>query len=357
MPRKKKEPIIGISSDPKNKLLVQKSNELTTLWRSDMTLAEFKLLDVFLSRINSHDPEHRTVVLSKGQIEEALGVTKLSAKDLSDRLLRIGQGIKVEDLSRKSGFRIVWLLDEAKCELDEYGQWKVTMEASPKAMKYFFNIDTIGYYRYKLHCIAGITSRYTFLMFNYLERNRTRKNWVEDLEELKRLLNCDDVPTYQEFKAFNNLILKRCQAELQEKTECHFTYETIKKGRTVTGIQFTLETLKDIQQSDPDTIPGQITIEDLMQPSESGRQLPDHLQLIDSATGKIFTQEELEAIWQAVANVPESDLPDSPYGIEIRRYHYVAEKVALMNLYDAKKPIKNKLKYLIKMFHEKEDNE
>ena len=72
MPRKKKgiEPIVGTGRDPENKLTVLKSRPLCSLWQSDMTLAEFKLLDPYLSRINSHHPEKRTVISTKGELEQ-----------------------------------------------------------------------------------------------------------------------------------------------------------------------------------------------------------------------------------------------------------------------------------------------
>lgn len=46
--------------------LVQKSNPLQSLSETKMTLAEFKILDAYLSKIDSHNPEKREVVFDKG---------------------------------------------------------------------------------------------------------------------------------------------------------------------------------------------------------------------------------------------------------------------------------------------------
>ena len=54
MARKKIEPIISLGNE--DKLTVQKSLPLFALWRSELTLAEFKILDTYLSRIDSHKP-------------------------------------------------------------------------------------------------------------------------------------------------------------------------------------------------------------------------------------------------------------------------------------------------------------
>lgn len=93
----------------------------------------------------------------------------------------------------------------------------------------FFNIENLGYLRYKLRCITSLTSRYTYIMFIYLEANRFRKSWDVPLDELKQILDCDKVETYSAFKEFNKQVLKRVQKEMHEKTECRYSYEPIKK--------------------------------------------------------------------------------------------------------------------------------
>lgn len=45
-------PIIGIGRSLETRLTVQKSNPLFGLWRSELTLAEFKIIDTYLSRID-----------------------------------------------------------------------------------------------------------------------------------------------------------------------------------------------------------------------------------------------------------------------------------------------------------------
>ena len=62
------------------KMLVQKSNPLYSLWKSSLTLSEFKILDIYLSRIDSRHPEKRTVIFEKGELEQLLDVQKISKK-------------------------------------------------------------------------------------------------------------------------------------------------------------------------------------------------------------------------------------------------------------------------------------
>ena len=157
MARKKIEPITSLGNE--DKLTVQKSLPLFALWRSELTLAEFKILDTYLSRIDSHKPEKRAVMFEKGELEKILGVKKINNQDLETRLKHLmGNVIEIPDESMKKGFRLVTLFEEAVAEQDDYGLWQVKLECTQKAMKYFFNIENLGYLRYKLRCITSLTS-------------------------------------------------------------------------------------------------------------------------------------------------------------------------------------------------------
>lgn len=257
MPKKKKEPLAGIGRDPENKLIVQKSKPLFELWRSNLSLAEFKIMDMYLARIDTRKPEQRTVKLTKGQLEEALGVTRINRPDLEQRLKNLYQPIDLAKGDRKR-LHLVSLFEEAEADQDEDGVWQITLTCTNAAMKYIFKAEELGYLRYKLRSITGLTSRYTYVLFTYLETNRFRKTWEVPLAELKKILNCDNDASYKEFKIFNQRILKKCQKELHEKTECRFTYEPIRKGRSVAAIRFEVETLPAIEI--PEVEPNQITL-------------------------------------------------------------------------------------------------
>lgn len=219
-------------------LTVQKSKPLFALWQSELTLAEFKILDTYLGRINSHDDVHRTVKFEKGELEELLGVKQLKPQVLDDRLKHLMTTVCIPDEKSKRGFTRISLFEKAHAEQDEYGVWEAELTCTETAKKYIFNIEEIQYLRYKLKNIINIKSRYTYIMFLYLWENKYRGTWEIDLTELKSMLNCDNEQTYKEFKRFNDLILKKIHKEMHEKTECKYSYEPIKRGRKVVKIKF-----------------------------------------------------------------------------------------------------------------------
>lgn len=307
MAKKKVEPIIGLGNE--DKLVVQKSLPLFALWQSDLTLSEFKILDTYLSRIDSHKPDKRQIVLEKGEIENALGVKKINNQDLKTRLKHLmGNVVEIPDKSTKKGFRLVTIFEEAEAEQDSNGLWQVKLECTQKAMKYFFNIENLGYLRYKLRCITSLTSRYTYIMFIYLEANRFRKSWEVDLGELKHILACDTEETYKEFKRFNDLVLKKVYKELHEKTECKYTYEPIKKGRSVVAVRFTVETLPKLTFEDVD--PNQYTIFDVQEELENTER-----EYFCDEEFNDFTDEQLDVLRELIRHKVPEDLIESHYAV------------------------------------------
>lgn len=260
MPRRKRLPAIpdykGAGKEPDN-LLVQKSNPLLSLSETGLTLAEFKILDAYLGRINSHVPEKRFIRFEKGEIERLLGVFQIKPDDLEKRVKNLFQTIKIKDGNKRKGFTFIALFEKAECYQDEDGLWQVDLGASSSAMEYIFNPERLGYLRYNLRNVVKLTSRYSYVLFLYLEQNRhMHLSWEISLDELKALLRCS-ADSYNAYKEFNKKILKKCHEELTEKTDCKFIYEPIKRGRTVKAVRFTLEPLAFIKD-----IPGQISIDD-----------------------------------------------------------------------------------------------
>lgn len=349
MARKKIEPITSLGNE--DKLTVQKSLPLFALWRSELTLAEFKILDTYLSRIDSHKPEKRAVMFEKGELEKILGVKRINNQDLETRLKHLmGNVIEIPDESMKKGFRLVTLFEEAVAEQDDYGLWQVKLECTQKAMKYFFNIENLGYLRYKLRCITSLTSRYTYIMFIYLEANRFRKSWDVPLDELKQILDCDKEETYKAFKRFNDLILKKVQKEMYEKTECRYSYEPVKKGRSVVAVHFEVETLPKASLEEVDE--NQMTLEQWQEEAVKEKELWESALRKENEECE-FSAEQIEEIRQVLVTMPDSKLPEDTVtnmgDIKFRRYHYIAQQYAVLNRICTETKVNNRFKYFVKM--------
>lgn len=344
--------IEGLSQVPDDKLVVQKSNPLMSLAQTDLTLAEFKILDTYLSRINTHDPDKRTVRFEKGELEELLGVDRIRKEVLEQRLKNLFRGVEVQDDNEVDGFKIVALFDVAEAKRDNDGFWQVNLQCSENAMKYIFNVDNLGYLRYKLRTVTSISSRYSYIMFLYLESNRYRKSWKVDLDELKKILNCDQEETYKEYKHFNNLVLKRVQKELTSKTECNFSYEPVKKRRMVVAIKFTIDPITELETT-MDHIDGLMDdffFEGHELFTNRDRWTRSWCIMFD----RQFTFTEMREFVVLADELPLAAMyPDNrELEHEMRIDEYFREKKAAMESASKRKPIKNKYAYFKRMIQQ-----
>lgn len=318
------------------KLTAQKSTPLQSLTQTDLTLPELKILDVYLSRIDSHDPEKRTVQIEKGELERVLGVTRILKDDLDKRLRHLFQAVEVKDKTKRKGFKIISLFEEADAEPDENDLWTITLTCTLPAREYIFNIENLGYLRYRLKNIIELKSRYSYILFMYLENNRGfRNSWEIKLDDLKELLKCN-AETYKTFFRFNGLVLSKCHQEINEKTDCKFDYEPIKRGRAIVAIRFTLKTLK------------QLAVEDVANLPEV-QSMPDNRPLWESALKEWkLSQEKLDELAALLDTIPKSKLPEAE-DTEKSKYKYIALKAAEIKRRSKEKRISNRFAYLKKM--------
>lgn len=340
MARKQNNPIETLGKNI-DKLTVQKSKPLFALWQSELTLAEFKILDTYLGRINSHDDEQRTVKFEKGELESLLGVKQLKPQVLDERLKHLMTTVRISDENRKNGFTRIALFEKAYAEQDDYGVWKAELTCTETAKKYIFNVEEINYLRYKLKNIVNIKSRYTYIMFLYLWENKYRGSWEVPLDKLKSLLNCENEYCNQ-FKVFNDRVLKRVYNEIHKVTDIRYEYETVKKGRSVIAIRFIYKSkcVDEVEES-------QNTLEELQEKAIKEKELwQEPLENFE------FTQEQYDELFSVLVTIPESKLPQSSacYGsIELMRYHYIDQKAKGIIRRDKQKAIRSKFAYLLKL--------
>lgn len=342
MPRRKKLPKIpdytGIPKN-ENKLIVQKCHPLQTLSETDMSLAEFKILDAYLAKIDSHDEEKRYVRFEKGELERILGVTRIPKDDLKKRLKNLFQVVTIKDKHKKNGFTMIALFEKAEAFQDENGLWQIDLACTPSAMEYIFNVEAMGYLPYILKNIIELSSRYSYILYLYLENRRQSRlsnTWTISIDELKAMLRCN-AESYREYKEFNDKILKKCHKELNEKTTLRFSYEPFsKKARKYTEIRFTIETSSVDEQLE------QLSFDEIQVDPLELPQYSEHLTFLAEACENSFSEEEMQVIFDIIVTL---DIPTHPDGIDFARYHYLKQKYSEMKLQAAKRKITNRFAY------------
>lgn len=320
--------------------MIQKSDPLLSLSKTSMTLPELKILDAYLDRINSHDPEKRTVQLEKGKIEEFLGVSRILRPDLEKRLYNLAQVVKIEDVNKPNGFKLVALFEEISAWQDDDGLWQITLTCTPSAKEYIFNIENLHYLRYALSDVINLTSRYSYFLYLYLIRNRFRGKWKILVNDLKKIIDCT-AETYSQFYRFNDLVLKKCQKELLGKTTLKFSYTPIKRGRFVRSILFEIEPIPKLDEPYTDE---QTFLEDVFDVSQSEAERRDLYR--DALAPYVVTDDQIDELVQLVRKHIDARGHFTGSDLDQQIYNYLlsAKRHAKTN---ARGEIKNIYRYLL----------
>lgn len=318
--------------------IVQKCEPMLLMRTVPFELGELKILDTYLSRINSHNEDSRTVTFTKTEYEGLMGLSDTRPQTLKKYLKSLLQ--KVIDVPTDNGYMLFSLFESAKCEKNEYDEWVIELECSRKAKVLFFNIEKLGYLRYELKNILSLTSKYSFLLYLYLLKNRYRADWIVPLQELReQYLDIKNNETYLNFKYFKRDVLDKAVNEVNKKTNIKFSYETKKTGRRITGIRFQLiQELNEVETN-------QLSFNNENPPENNN----DRIALLSDACNNEFSSTQIEEIFQNICNL---ELPETDFGIDIARYHYVSKMYSKLNSSAERatakgKPIKDRYKYFL----------
>ena len=350
----KKQEIIG-NLDPKN--WVQKSDPLVLMRTVPFSLGELKILDTYISRINAGNDSKRTVIFTKEEYEQLMGLTCVDYRTLQKNTKGLLSKVVELEMPDKEYLQFV-LFEQARYHKDEYGKPIIELTCTNLAKDLFFCIDKYHYFKYALENVIKLSRKASYLLYIYVWHNKYRKQWNIELNELRdKILDCKGQESYQEYKIFKNRVLDPAVKEVNEKTDCHFEYAVIKRGRKVAEITFIYHS--DEQENDPK----QITFDELPQipvvdeENKAAAYGDENLAILAEGCGYEFSKEQMEQIQLVLTRI---DIPKdrnlTGYNATLYgRQHYLREKYAALNAEVEKKkckgnkPIKDRFKYFVSM--------
>lgn len=109
-----------------------------------------------------------------------------------------------------------------------------------RLVPYLFDLKQ-QFTQYQLYNILGMKSAFSVRIYELMKSYSFRHTIELNLDELKHLLNVEDVKSYNNYKDFRVKVLEKAQEEINELTDINMSFEPIKTGRKVTSIRFTIE--------------------------------------------------------------------------------------------------------------------
>lgn len=337
----------------KKNYLVEKRNVLNEMRSNSMTLQEVRFLSIYLSKINARDMSTRKVVFKLEEFSKIMELGRINKRYLKSTFSGILQ--KVVSIPDGNGGMYAFQLFK-QCHLyKEEDEWFVEIDAHDMALPLMFEFKE-RYFTYELWNVLKLKSNNQLRMYELLKQYEKIGKRTVKIEELKLLLGLqkEEYPVWQNFKV---RVLESCKAALLECTDICFEYKTIKKGRKVSAVIFTITENEEYVNN--------LLLEDFLNTNEETAYL-DELESLDvldtqeevfdfkerlykrfqEATCYEFTMEQIE-VFQAIMDSLTLETED-------KRYYYLRRKYAELKERNSRIVIKDRYKYFLKMLEDHE---
>lgn len=234
---------------------VQKSKALAML-DDNFSLTELKILNAVIAKMDNYlsatlTPEERKakidsnkIALGYGELEKALGLSTIRKSDLKPRLKKLREPIDLVPDDNEDMIDMIFLFERIRGIRDELGRWMLEFTLTNSAKDIIFIPEHTHYLSYRLRNIVNLKSKFSYLLYMYLEDHRYMGNTLRTtVPFLKKLFGVEN--SYKEFKIFKRDVLNVAMKELNEKTDCHVTMTTERPGNRIYYVIFHLEPKKE----------------------------------------------------------------------------------------------------------------
>ncbi|MCD0884470.1 RepB family plasmid replication initiator protein [Staphylococcus aureus] len=235
--------------------VVEHNDLITSVAKMDKT--PLKIFELAVSCIDTENPpKDNTVYLSKAEL--------FTFFDVSDNGKHTRFKEAVEKMQKQAFFEIKHLKDNQKdfemtsivpIPTVKWNSWndEVMIEFNRHIMPYLIDLKK-NFTQYALSDVIELNSKYSIIIYKWLcmyynqyehysakggrreEQVESYRNPSISIKELRILT--DTVNTYKKLSMFEIRVLKEPLEEINEHTHFNVSYEKIKKGRSISSIQF-----------------------------------------------------------------------------------------------------------------------
>ena len=137
---------------------VQKSDPLVLMRSVPFSLGELKILDTYISRINAADDTRRTVIFTKEEYEELMGITCANYRALQKHTKGLLGKVVELQMPNKDYLQFV-LFTKSYYHKDEYGKPIIEITCTEEAKDLFFCIGKYRYFKYALENVISLSRK------------------------------------------------------------------------------------------------------------------------------------------------------------------------------------------------------
>lgn len=235
----------------KREYLVVKGNELVQKNRFELSLPEQKTVAYICSMIKPIDSKDTVLFQLEYEFNirdycKVCGIdydngknyanAKAVLKRLSDRSMWLDTG-DGEVLCR-------WLSKVWTNKRSGVVKIRIDEDLAP----YLFDLKK-SFTQYQLCNILAMKSAFSVRIYELMKSYAFQGGKVFELDELKRLLMVDTVKSYERFPDFRRYVLEIALKEINGLTDISLDYSTVKKGRKVVKLEFSIKLKGNLEQA------------------------------------------------------------------------------------------------------------
>lgn len=223
----------------KKNYVVKKSNILNELQLNDMTLFEYKLFCILLSRLDSNSRDG-SVVLSLDDYAEIMNIKRVRQDVIKKQTSEIVKKACYMDFPDGRGFATYALVHACMVyQRDGDGKWVIEMKINPELLP-LVQKSKERFITYKLYNTIYLHSYQTIRIYELLKQYEGIGERIIDLKDLRAFLSIGDAQ-YPEWYEFSRWVLAPAQKAISERTDITFKIETIRKSHKIDAVKFIIE--------------------------------------------------------------------------------------------------------------------
>lgn len=243
---------------------IKKSNILSQKATAGMNVTQTRIKNAVISIATPSLVEgETTVVVKSSDIKSLIGLPKGGKSNnifmdaLNNAINEFVERVPVYDsetgvlLLNKEGiprYKYIYCFSEVE-PLDQMIRFKFNPDYIPYVIpKTNFSINSVT----TMNKLSSIYSQKLYDFFKSLEsfEKKYNKKPVRTIDELRVLLLVNDLSKYETWDKFKTRCINKPIAEINQKTDLFISYQTIKEGRKITALEFSISKKQHVIEAD-----------------------------------------------------------------------------------------------------------
>lgn len=222
-----------MENEDKRGMLVVKQNDLIQKAKYNLTTNQQKLISYLISEIKPTDKDLQWQTITISDYCALFGIDK---NHFYKEFISLIDNLDKKEFwleSDKELCKFRWF-SEVKV-MKKTGKIKILLHSSLK--KYLLELKK-NFTNYELYNVMALKSKYSIRLYEIFKSYEFQKEKEFEVDNLKFLL---DAESYTDFRNFRSKIIQIAIDEINLYTDINASFETVKKGRSISSIKFHIE--------------------------------------------------------------------------------------------------------------------